>query len=255
MAWARSTRGSTATGASGSSARRCLFVGSAPLDGVGHVNVSPKGPIGSLRVIGPSTPSPTSTWWAAAPETIAHRARERPHRRHALRLRRPAAHPALARPRRGGHARRLRLRRARPRNLTSKPGAPESRRAIVSGPRGPASPTRAATACRSWSTRATASTRTRGRLVRSGGPTGLGRPEGGSTERRENNTEASRRPPRAGRPSEGARALARWRRRTRGGAADAARLRQGAQSAILGTSGSARRPCSPAPSGRCRPCA
>jgi hypothetical protein len=30
-----------------------FFVGTAPLDGDGHVNVSPKGPIGSLRVVGP----------------------------------------------------------------------------------------------------------------------------------------------------------------------------------------------------------
>src|SRR4051812_26213676 len=29
------------------------FVGTAPLDGDGHVNVSPKGPIGTLRVLGP----------------------------------------------------------------------------------------------------------------------------------------------------------------------------------------------------------
>jgi hypothetical protein len=29
------------------------FVGTAPLDGEGHVNVSPKGPIGTLRVMGP----------------------------------------------------------------------------------------------------------------------------------------------------------------------------------------------------------
>jgi predicted pyridoxine 5'-phosphate oxidase superfamily flavin-nucleotide-binding protein len=28
-----------------------FFVGSAPLDAGGHVNVSPKGPIGSLRVL------------------------------------------------------------------------------------------------------------------------------------------------------------------------------------------------------------
>src|SRR3954449_1112541 len=35
-------------------ARQALFfVGTAPLDGDGHVNVSPKGPIGSLRVVGP----------------------------------------------------------------------------------------------------------------------------------------------------------------------------------------------------------
>jgi hypothetical protein len=30
-----------------------FFVGTAPLDAEGHVNVSPKGPIGSLRVLGP----------------------------------------------------------------------------------------------------------------------------------------------------------------------------------------------------------
>ena len=32
-----------------------FFVGSAPLAEDGHVNVSPKGPIGSLRVLGPTT--------------------------------------------------------------------------------------------------------------------------------------------------------------------------------------------------------
>jgi hypothetical protein len=32
-----------------------FFVGSAPLNSDGHVNVSPKGPIGSLRVLGPAT--------------------------------------------------------------------------------------------------------------------------------------------------------------------------------------------------------
>ena len=36
-----------------------FFVGSAPRDGE-HVNVSPKGPIGTLRVLDP-TPSPTWT--------------------------------------------------------------------------------------------------------------------------------------------------------------------------------------------------
>jgi hypothetical protein len=34
-------------------AQPLFFVGTAPLDGDGHVNVSPKGPIGSLRVVGP----------------------------------------------------------------------------------------------------------------------------------------------------------------------------------------------------------
>ena len=32
-----------------------FFVGSAPLDADGHVNVSPKGPIDSLRVLAPTT--------------------------------------------------------------------------------------------------------------------------------------------------------------------------------------------------------
>ena len=32
-------------------AQRMFFVGTAPLDADGHVNVSPKGPIGSLRVL------------------------------------------------------------------------------------------------------------------------------------------------------------------------------------------------------------
>jgi hypothetical protein len=34
-------------------AQQLFFVGTAPLDADGHVNVSPKGPIGSLRVVGP----------------------------------------------------------------------------------------------------------------------------------------------------------------------------------------------------------
>src|SRR3954449_13611318 len=34
-------------------AQPLFFVGTAPLDGEGHVNVSPKGPIGTLRVMGP----------------------------------------------------------------------------------------------------------------------------------------------------------------------------------------------------------
>ena len=48
-------------------ARQALFfTGTAPLAEDGHVNVSPKGPIGSLRIVDDHT-SPTSTWWAAAP--------------------------------------------------------------------------------------------------------------------------------------------------------------------------------------------
>ena len=43
-----------------------FFVATAPLSGKGHVNLSPKGPIGSLRILGPGA-SPTSTWAAVAP--------------------------------------------------------------------------------------------------------------------------------------------------------------------------------------------
>ena len=48
-----------------------FFVGSAPLDGDGHVNVSPKGPIGSLRVLGPTTIAYLDIYGSGA-ETIAH---------------------------------------------------------------------------------------------------------------------------------------------------------------------------------------
>ena len=77
-----------------------FFVGSAPLDGDGHVNVSPKGPIGSLRVLDERT--------GGVPRRRRQRrgddrapARERAHRRDAVRVRRAAADPAPARPRRG----------------------------------------------------------------------------------------------------------------------------------------------------------
>jgi hypothetical protein len=48
-----------------------FFVGSAPLVGDGHVNVSPKGPIGSLRVLGPTTIAYLDAVGSGA-ETIAH---------------------------------------------------------------------------------------------------------------------------------------------------------------------------------------
>ena len=48
-----------------------FFVGTAPLDAGGHVNVSPKGPIGSLRVIGPKTVAYLDIIGSGA-ETIAH---------------------------------------------------------------------------------------------------------------------------------------------------------------------------------------
>jgi hypothetical protein len=53
-------------------ARQSLFfVGSAPMAADGHVNVSPKGPIGSLRVLGPTTIAYLDIVGSGA-ETIAH---------------------------------------------------------------------------------------------------------------------------------------------------------------------------------------
>ncbi|MEA2374069.1 MAG: hypothetical protein QOD53_532 [Thermoleophilaceae bacterium] len=53
-------------------ARQALFfVGTAPLDGDGHVNVSPKGPIGSLRVLDDHTVAYLDVIGSGA-ETIAH---------------------------------------------------------------------------------------------------------------------------------------------------------------------------------------
>src|SRR5918997_2428126 len=48
-----------------------FFVGSAPLAGDGHVNVSPKGPIGTLRVIDDHTVAYLDVTGSGA-ETIAH---------------------------------------------------------------------------------------------------------------------------------------------------------------------------------------
>ena len=48
-----------------------FFVGTAPLAGDGHVNVSPKGPIGSLRVLGDDTVAYLDIIGSGA-ETIAH---------------------------------------------------------------------------------------------------------------------------------------------------------------------------------------
>jgi hypothetical protein len=52
-------------------AQALFFVGSAPLSADGHVNVSPKGPIGSLRVIGPREVAYLDIVGSGA-ETIAH---------------------------------------------------------------------------------------------------------------------------------------------------------------------------------------
>jgi Pyridoxamine 5'-phosphate oxidase len=52
-------------------AQALFFVGTAPLDADGHVNVSPKGPIGSLRVLGPDRVAYLDGVGSGA-ETIAH---------------------------------------------------------------------------------------------------------------------------------------------------------------------------------------
>jgi hypothetical protein len=52
-------------------AQTMFFVGSAPLAADGHVNVSPKGPIGSLRVLGPREVAYLDIVGSGA-ETIAH---------------------------------------------------------------------------------------------------------------------------------------------------------------------------------------
>lgn len=52
-------------------AQPMFFVGTAPLAGDGHVNVSPKGPIDSLRVLGPSRVAYLDLVGSGA-ETIAH---------------------------------------------------------------------------------------------------------------------------------------------------------------------------------------
>ncbi len=53
-------------------ASQCMFfVGTAPLAGDGHVNISPKGPIGSFRVLGPQSVAYLDVVGSGA-ETIAH---------------------------------------------------------------------------------------------------------------------------------------------------------------------------------------
>ena len=52
-------------------AQPVFFVGTAPLDADGHVNVSPKGPVGALQVLGPRTVAYLDLLGSGA-ETIAH---------------------------------------------------------------------------------------------------------------------------------------------------------------------------------------
>ncbi|HEV2812950.1 MAG TPA: pyridoxamine 5'-phosphate oxidase family protein [Solirubrobacteraceae bacterium] len=51
--------------------QRMFFVGTAPLSGDGHVNVSPKGPIGTLRILGPHRVAYLDYSGSGA-ETVAH---------------------------------------------------------------------------------------------------------------------------------------------------------------------------------------
>src|SRR3954447_5279223 len=52
-------------------AQAMFFVGTAPLDSDGHVNVSPKGPIGTLRVVSPTEVAYLDVVGSGA-ETAAH---------------------------------------------------------------------------------------------------------------------------------------------------------------------------------------
>jgi hypothetical protein len=52
-------------------AQPLFFVGTAPLEADGHVNVSPKGPIGTLRVLGPRRVAYLDLMGSGA-ETVAH---------------------------------------------------------------------------------------------------------------------------------------------------------------------------------------
>ncbi len=51
--------------------QQMFFVGTAPLSGEGHVNVSPKGPIGTLRVLGPRRVA-YADYFGSGAETVAH---------------------------------------------------------------------------------------------------------------------------------------------------------------------------------------
>ena len=85
-----------------------FFVGTAPSGDGGHVNVSPKGPIGTLRLLDDHTLAYLDLVGSGA-ETDRAPARERPHRRDVLRVRGSAADPPAARPRRGPAWRRARV--------------------------------------------------------------------------------------------------------------------------------------------------
>ncbi len=71
MAWARCFDGIDERLERWIAAQPMFFVGTAPLDPDGHVNVSPKGPIDSLRVLAPRTVAYLDHVGSGA-ETVAH---------------------------------------------------------------------------------------------------------------------------------------------------------------------------------------
>ena len=75
-----------------------FFVGTAPLDGAGHVNVSPKGMSGTFAVLGPHRVAYLD-YTGSGTETIAHLRENRAHRVDVLCLRRATEHRASARAR------------------------------------------------------------------------------------------------------------------------------------------------------------
>ena len=107
-----------------------FFTGTAPLDGDGHVNVSPKGPIGTLQRPRPDHARLPRRHRLRRRDDRPH-ARERPDRDHALRLRGPAANRPHPRPRRGRPRHRPRFDELLERGGFEQPAAPEARRAIV----------------------------------------------------------------------------------------------------------------------------
>ena len=107
-----------------------FFVGSAPLAADGHVNVSPKGPIGSLRVLGPREVAYLDIAGSGA-ETIAHL---RENGRIVVMLCAFEGPPRIVRLHGEGTvaaARRCGVRRAVDAAGFEDPAIPESRRAIV----------------------------------------------------------------------------------------------------------------------------
>ena len=153
-------------------ARQALFfVGSAPLDADGHVNVSPKGPIGSLRVLGPTTVAYLDIYGSGA-ETIAHL---RENGRIVVMLCAFSGPPRILRLHGRGEVLRpgddgLRPRCSSRRRSRSRRSPRRTARSCASRSRG--SPTPAATACRSWPTRASGRTTRcrRSKRLRTGGP-------------------------------------------------------------------------------------